>query len=151
MPPKRSPPSTRAMTSSTPTASKGVEGVYQALTAKENQPVVRSIAIFGVSLISIVFFLFFLWNMYGCRSGEAVNEWKLLFGGKKIDGGMRWQNYLKMGGKGDEAGGKKELRVFIFEEGKADWGIALPVLLPKTSTFHRRKFLCAGLVFEPNS
>lgn len=58
MPPKRSQHSTRAMTTSTPTASKGIEGVYQALTAKENQPVVRSIAIFGVSLISTVFVSF---------------------------------------------------------------------------------------------
>lgn len=65
MPPKRSPPSTRAMTTSAPNkASKGIEGVFQALTAKENQPVVRSIAIFGVSsvyisLFVLYFFIFF--------------------------------------------------------------------------------------------
>lgn len=55
MPPKRSPPSTRAMTTSTPSASKGIAGIYQALTAKENQPIVRSIAIFGVSLVAHCF------------------------------------------------------------------------------------------------
>lgn len=66
MPPKRSPPSTRAVTTSAPKASKGIEGVYQALTAKENQTVVRSIAIFGVSHISI-FLCSFFFSSCGCR------------------------------------------------------------------------------------
>lgn len=50
------------MTTSTPSASKGIAGVYQALTAKENQPIVRSIAIFGVSLVAHCF-SFLLVNM----------------------------------------------------------------------------------------
>ncbi len=53
MPPKRSSASNRGMISSSTSsgsASKGLVGAYQALTAKENQPVVRSIAIFGVSV-----------------------------------------------------------------------------------------------------
>lgn len=84
------------MTTSAPKASKGIEGVYQALTAKENQPVVRSIAIFGVSLISIVFVSFFvsffICELCGCRrSAEEAVRWmeKYFVEGREKDGGIR--------------------------------------------------------------
>lgn len=148
MPPKRSQHPTRAMTTSTPTASKGIEGVYQALTAKENQPVVRSIAIFGVSLISTVFVSFFFLWVCGWRSAEAVSGWKILCGGKRKDGGIRVAELLEDRWNGERR--EKELRCVYFWGGQSRLGIALPALLPKTSPCHGREFLCVDLIFELN-
>ena len=56
MPPKRNPPrAVSAPTSASSSAANKLRGVYGALTAKENQSVVRSVVIFGVG---VLFFLF---------------------------------------------------------------------------------------------
>ena len=155
MPPKRSPPSTRTMTSSShpPSASKGIAGVYQALTAKENQPVVRSIAIFGVSflLLQIFFSTFsFLCEYRGLGGVRLVNR-KIFCGrgGTRKDGGTRWQTVSRKwekregrgGGGGGGGGGKGAMNVI--EEGKATWTACQRCCCSKTSTFHGRNFLCA--------
>ena len=87
MPPKRSAPAKRNQfaSSSTPpsgaSASQGLSSVYHAITAKENQPVVRSVAFFGVSFVCPFPLSTFILRGGGCGDEDCVGKRATNLGG----------------------------------------------------------------------